>query len=204
LRRRSGRKTAYVTETDLSLPSRASRGQAAPTLGDQVTGSARPCGTKHGCRVAPADAAAGNATSARTLRCPRVYRLTGGSIRYAAQNAGGDSRPREREGGRRADESLRSRSASLSPAPSVLALAYAGATRHLCPVRRGRQSVSSISSSLILQHWSTGSRVAGPNGRRVRQAEHAAQPETGDRDSSRRLPTARFGSDELPLAFCAA
>ena len=75
-------------------------------------------------------------------RCPRVYELARGRICHTAQNAGRDSRHPKRGDGRRADESLRPRSASLThgvTSRGVLGLAHAGATRHPCPVQmRGR------------------------------------------------------------------
>ena len=142
-----------------------------------------PAMTGHGCRTAPAGAdppqraqsarrgprAAGNATSAHALRPPRVYRLIRDDIRHTAQNAGGDSRHPKRGDGRRAAESLRSRSG----------FAACSAWRTRAPSgTRARSSERAAPYAHIRVHPSdTDSRhralrLAGgsPTGRRVRQA----------------------------------
>ena len=129
-----------------------------------------------------------------------VYRLTRRSTAYTAQNA----EPDAENAGRKTAARNRDRQFSRyeRARPGALRRPASGsrpASRESAGVESRRPTGALGCARLGAARSHDRARV--PDGVRVRQAEHAAQPERDRSDSSARLPSPRFGCLESPLAF---
>ena len=146
----------------------------------------------------------GTRASARALRCPRVYQPARDRIRSTAQNAFDASRQPERGDGRRAGESLRSRSCCAlysawrtRPPPGTRVRprrgrSHASGPLHRVSRRRSRgASGSRVGGRLAAACARPRHRVAGNRGSRFSRADF--RPRVSEAASQRRRFVPRAG-----------